>query len=96
MAEGSEQSFGVCARRAWWSPTGRHQRAGYPTVAGRRIVNRQLLAALRERANAARQQTLAAITRAEGLYAFADSLTEPAVPLLCAPPRHRTLSFREL
>jgi hypothetical protein len=68
----------------------------YPTAAGRRIVNRQLLATLRERANAARQQTLAAITRAEGLYAFGDSLTEPAALLLCAPPRHRTLSFREL
>ena len=68
----------------------------YPTVAGRRVVNRQLLAALRERANAARQQTLAAITRAEALHAFGDSLTEPAALLLCAPPRHRTLSFREL
>jgi hypothetical protein len=68
----------------------------YPTAAGRRVVNRQLLGMLRERAKTARQQTLAAISRAEALYAFADSLTEPAPPLLCAPPRHRTLSFREL
>jgi hypothetical protein len=68
----------------------------YPTAAGRRVVNRQLLGMLRERAKTARQQKLAAISRAEALYAFADSLTEPAPLLLCAPPRHRTLSFREL
>lgn len=43
-----------------------------------------------------RRQTLAVIARAEALYAFADSLTEPGPPLLCAAPRHRTLSFREL
>lgn len=68
----------------------------YPTTAGLQVVNRQLLGILRERANAARQQTLAAISRAEGLYAFADSLSEPPPPLLCPPPRYRTLSFREL
>lgn len=56
-----------------------------------------MLGVLRERANAARLQTLAAISRAEALYAFADSLTEPAPPLLCPPSRrHRTLSFSEL
>jgi len=69
----------------------------YPTTAGRRAVNRQMLGILRERANAARLQTLAAISRAEALYAFADSLAEPAPPLLCPPSCcHRTLSFGEL
>jgi hypothetical protein len=61
------------------------------------VVNRQLLGILRERANATRLRTLAAISRAEALYVFADSLTEPAPPLLCQPScRHRTLSFGEL
>jgi hypothetical protein len=69
----------------------------YPTTAGQRVVNRQLLGILRERANAARLQMLTAISRAEALYSFADSLTEPAsLLLLCPPPRYRTLSFREL
>jgi hypothetical protein len=79
-------------------PRGPSPARWYPTTAGRRLVNQQLLGALRERAQATRQQTLAAIARAEALYAFADSLTEPVprVPLLCPPPRHRSLSFGAL
>lgn len=68
----------------------------YPTAAGEREVNRLLLAMLRERARNARKQALAMLARAEALYAFAEALTKPAPPLLSAPPRHRTLSFREL
>jgi hypothetical protein len=68
----------------------------YPTTQGQQVTNRHLLGILRERANAARQQTLAAISRAEALYAFSESLPEPAPLLLGPPPRHRILSFRDL
>jgi hypothetical protein len=68
----------------------------YPTTAGQHAVNLQVLGMMRARAAAKRRHALAAIARAEALYVFADSLTQPAPRLLCAPPRYRAFSFREL
>lgn len=76
---------------------GRSPAHWYPTEAGRRAVSRQRLGMLRDRAREARGQMIEKLARAEALYAFADTLTYPALqPLLCPPPRHRTLSFGEL
>lgn len=69
----------------------------YPTDAGRRRISRERLAMLRERAREKLRQMIVTTARAEALYAFADTLTQPEPqPLLCPPPRHRTLSFGEL
>lgn len=71
----------------------------YPTPAGQELVNRQKLQLLRARCRDARRQRLAAIRRAEDLWAFADTLLRPCPgpPLLaCYTQRRRSLSFREL
>lgn len=68
----------------------------YPTDAGLRAISRERLVLLRERAREALRQMVVTTARAEALYAFADTLTKPARPLLCPPPRKRILSFREL
>jgi hypothetical protein len=65
--------------------------------AGRRLIGRERLTMLRSRAREARRQAIGTTARAEALYAFADTLTQPAPQhLLCPLPRRRTLSFREL
>jgi hypothetical protein len=52
---------------------------------------------LHDRVRQARAQTIEKIACAEALYAFADTLTHPALQqILCPPPRHRSLSFGEL
>lgn len=68
----------------------------YPTDAGQHTISRERFAVLRERARQTLRQTVLVTARAEALYAFADTLTQPTRPLLCPPPRKRTLSFGEL
>jgi hypothetical protein len=68
----------------------------YPTAAGRRVVSRQRLVLLRERSRETLRQLIVTTARAEALYAFADTLTQPGQSLLCPPPRHRILSFSDL
>jgi len=68
----------------------------YPTAAGERELSRRRLTILRRRAREARAQTLATMHRAEELFAFAETLTHPVSPVLCAPRGHRRLSFGEL
>jgi hypothetical protein len=69
----------------------------YPTSAGQEEINGRRLPILRERARAARKQTLAEIRRAEDLFTFADTLGQPATPALCQPaPGRRSLSFGAL
>lgn len=67
----------------------------YPTAAGRRRVSERRHHQRRLDARLRRLDALAACQRAEDLFAFADSLREPA-PLALPFPARRSLSFREL
>lgn len=69
----------------------------YPTGAGVRVASRQRLAMLRERSRRMLRQRIVMTARAEALYEFADTFTQPGQQrLLCPPPRHRSFCFGEL
>jgi hypothetical protein len=86
------QDFDGCERRGSCS---RRAPRWYPTDAGRRLVRRERLGMLRHRARQARRQMIEKIARAEALYAFADTLTHPALrPALVPAPRAMSRSWR--